>query len=236
MFEKIVLIDSDSLIWAASYSSQTEEDVYVYIRDKITSILSATQCQKYCCFVGGHNNFRKIIDKSYKANRAGKEVPQLFNFAKNVFLNDYKTFVVNGVETDDCVVATYRKCIDAYGIIPVIASIDKDYKIKNVEIYNYNSGEHSIVTDDEAFDNFATMMITGDAGDNIKTCHGLGKSHAKKLFAGKTRFGKILALGRTYRKFYGYRWRLEMSRVYMLLNLVDDYNIINIPSEEFLTN
>ena len=74
-------------------------------------------------------------------------------------------------------------------------------------------------------------MLVGDRGDNIITCDGIGDKKAEKILADKNEFGMMLALARTYKKFYGYKWRLKFEEVYKLLNLVDNYNIVKIPKE-----
>lgn len=226
----IALIDADSIVWSSSYGREQESQIDEYIDLKINDILSDTGCEYFKLFVAGENNFRYLIRKDYKANRVGKEKPDMYYYAKKRIIDHYDAFICNGVEADDVIVSTYNK-LKANGHNPIICSIDKDYKIKPVDIYVWERHIKDVVlpskfvsiSESEAVFNFFVMMLTGDAADGIKVCSGIGDVKAKKLLSNKSNYGMLRVLVKTYRSYYGSgRWRQRMIEAYHLLNLIDD--------------
>jgi len=238
--ENLCLIDADSLIWSASYNRESIDEIREYLISKVSTILADTESNWYRIYIGGENNFRYHIRKDYKANRKDAEKPTLWSDTKRMLMSEFNAYVVHGAEVDDCVAATYKKCIDKGTYNPIIATIDKDYKIKPVKIYKWETHVKETVSmartfdisEDEAMLNFAVMLVTGDRGDNILTCKGLGEKGALKRLTGKNKFGMMLEIARIYKQFYGSaRWRARLTEVYMLINLIDDYKRIRTPKE-----
>ena len=234
----LALIDADLLVWLASYEKDYLYEAEEVINFKLEEIITATDCSHYKFFVGGRNNFRHFIKSDYKAHRTGDK-PELFDATKQLFIEKYNAFVSNGVETDDSIVATAKYVKDNELYNPIVCTTDKDYKIKPLTLYSWErnflgkviEAKWTEVTEEEAWHNFCVMMLTGDAGDNIKVCKGIGKAKAAKILDGKTRQGMIRAIVNTYKMFYGENWKYKLTETYHLINLIDDYTRVNVPKE-----
>ncbi len=230
---KIALIDVDILLFFASYDI---EELYVaktILVNKISSILEKINATQYELFVGGYNNFRYLIDDNYKANRKGVEKPFLFEDLKALTITELDSFVSNGVEVDDSIVATARYIKENTDSIPIICSIDKDFLTKEGFVYSWarkNVSDKMTYTDKKTADfNFAVQMLVGDRADNILVCSGIGVKTAEKMLKNKSNFLMILTIVRTYKRFYGSDWKVKMIDTYRLLFLVDNYNRVRIP-------
>jgi 5'-3' exonuclease len=227
--ERVALIDADSILWSCSYSNDNEVDVRYTIDDWLSDILLETDCNHYKLFLGGRNNFRYFIRSDYKANRKGRDKPEMFDYTKQYVTTKYNPFISNGVETDDSIVATAAWCEDN-GYDPIVVTIDKDYKTKPYTQYNYRKNIWLYKEDFNANYNLAHQLLTGDTGDGIYTCSGIGAVKAHKILNGvSSDYGLIKAVTRTYKTFYGYRWKVKLTEVYHLINLINDYNVVAVP-------
>jgi 5'-3' exonuclease len=232
----LALIDADILVWGASYEKENMYDVAEYLEYKLAEILQNTESYHYKFFLGGYNNFRYHIRGDYKANRTG-EHPVLFEATKDYVVNSLNAFVSNGVETDDSIVATAKYVVDNKLFNPIVCSTDKDFKIKPLTIYSWerhikgNVFPHSLttITEKQALQNFYGMLLTGDSGDNIKICKGIGKTRAAKMLSGLSQYDMTRTVISTYKSFYGSRWRHKLTEVFHLINLIDDYNRVKVP-------
>ena len=232
---KIALIDVDILLFFASYDI---DELYVakkILVNKINSILKETDATQYELFVGGYNNFRYLIDGNYKANRKGVEKPFLFEDLKALTITELDSFVSNGLETDDSIVATARYIKENTDSVPIICSIDKDFLTKEGFVYSWSrknvSDKLSYTSKKTANFNFAVQMLVGDRADNILVCSGIGQKTAEKMLKNKSNFLMIFTIVRTYKRFYGSNWKVKMIDTYRLLYLVDDYNRVRVPKE-----
>ena len=237
--ENVALIDADSLLWAASYNRENPDDIIEYLDMKLGVILEETECNLYKLFVGGSNNFRYHIRGDYKGNRKGRDKPLLFNWTRDYIVNELKAFVSNGLETDDTVCATAKYVKEKTIFNPIVCTIDKDYKIKPLNIYIWEKhiksrvipSKQFVVTEYEAMRNFYGMLLTGDTGDNIHTCKGIGGKTAHKMLDGLSKYDMTRVLIKTYKDYYGSRWRYKLTEVYHLINLIDDYSRVRVPKE-----
>ena len=244
--ENLLIIDADSIIYLASYKKDNMEYVIEYLDDMVNTMLEETNSNHYILVVGGKNNFRYIIRRDYKANRKYSEKPLLFYETKQYMIDALGAFVCDGNESDDVVVATANYVRDNELYNPIIAAIDKDIGVKPNTIYRWASGrwdkdtEEYIVTrhselftvsEHDAFVNTVSQLITGDSTDNIKVCKGMGKAKVAKLMAGKSHYDMIRVLIATYKKYYGSRWKWKLTETYHLINLVDDYNVVDVPKK-----
>lgn len=233
----LALIDADILLWLASYEKQYMHEVKDYINNKLHEILTNTNSYHYKFFIGGKNNFRYHIRSDYKANRRDVEKPELLSATKEYFTKELNAFVSNGVETDDTILATAKYVKDNQLFNPIVCSTDKDFKTKPIVQYSWERQimgkvyESTLIeyTDAEAMFNLAMQLLTGDAGDNIKTCKGIGKAGAKKILNGKSKWGMIRAICQTYKNFYGDKWLVKLTEVWHLISLIDDYDRVYIP-------
>ena len=221
--EKIVLIDSDSLLYKGI------EDILAYqdrIDEIISKIVSDTKATHYRVFLESPRNytFRKIIYPDYKSNRVNKELPCNFHEIKQYIIETYNPYLSIGVETDDSVVATHKYLKDNFPLTEVILAVnDKDYKTFPVTIYDlYHGrfGDVSNITEKEANYNFWVQMLMGDSSDGVKAIPNVGMVKAKKLL--EFTYDPFITVYREYYRVYGRKSRENFIKSYLLLRLKVD--------------
>jgi 5'-3' exonuclease len=173
----MLLIDADSLLYKSVYNVENLQEAIDNFENKVLNIrVLAGYFEKYQTIIKvNSDNFRYQIDSTYKANRK-KEKPSLFYSLRDYVANSEHTRIVdNNLESDDIIAN------EAQGNI--IAYIDKDLTtVYTADLHiNYNTLTEYSITKEQAFYNFYTQMIEGDAGDNIKGVNKCGKKFAKKF-------------------------------------------------------
>ena len=196
----VLLVDADSLIFAACYKKRENPDDDMFhdnIDEAIKKFHSSLMAivnkledmytiDKVKIFSGAKGNFRKLITKTYKANRSYDNRPPLLNALHKYVRNNYGSLVGYGVETDDMVAKYWLRYCNEIGRDNVmIVSIDKDYKQFPALIYNYHYKHKTIldISEDEAMYNFYEQMIVGDSADNVQYFKGKGPKFAQKYLA-----------------------------------------------------
>ncbi|NQW26185.1 MAG: hypothetical protein HQ473_07485 [Cryomorphaceae bacterium] len=213
------IFDIDSLIYEACYGSDDLEEaiekfyskyndaVYaVKNRFKVTEVIPVGFCT---------NNYRKKVDLSYKANRTSdkpKFFEELIQFVKdNLNVQNRK-----GIETDDLVVKYHKH----YGKDnSIIISIDKDYQQVEGTIYNYRSGDITIVSKEGALYNFYSQMVIGDQSDNVNYIKGKGKKWCEANLLNKSEYEMRAAVYRLFKGLYRSKAKEMYIRCYLLLRL-----------------
>ena len=193
----ILLVDADSLIFAACYRKRETPDDSPYFKklsdatDKFDEQLMRVvndleqnyEIDAVLIFSGSLGNFRKLITKKYKANRNNQHKPPLLNEVHKYVKDKHKSIFGYGIETDDMVARYWYDLSKEFGRNEVmIVSIDKDYKQFPCLMYNYHY-KHKVVYDiseDEAMYNLYEQMIIGDTADNVNYFKGKGKKFAEK--------------------------------------------------------
>ena len=113
----ILLVDADSLIFASCYKKRESIDDnphhsdLSYARNKLDDQFMAIvnhletmyTIDKVLTFSGSKGNFRKLITKTYKANRVSSELPPLLDEMHAYVKKQYNSIYGYGVETDDMV-------------------------------------------------------------------------------------------------------------------------------------
>lgn len=221
-----VIIDADSMIYAASFSDSLKEAT-----DKLDSKLNETledlekmgfSIESFTICSGSKGNFRKYVYNQYKANRR-QEPPQFLSEVHKYANNAWGSWYSFGVETDDLVASLWYKSSQNKDVYTIIVSVDKDYMQFPTTIYNYGKNEMYIISEIEAHRNFFTQMIVGDSADNIKGVKGSGKVAAKKLLDGlETKFAMIKAVYGLYKTRYKSKAQIEYRKNYSLLKLRTD--------------
>ena len=196
----VLLVDADSLIFAACYKKRENPDDDMFhdnIDEAIKKFHSSLMAivnkledmytiDKVKIFSGAKGNFRKLITKTYKANRSYDNRPPLLNALHKYVRNNYGSLVGYGVETDDMVAKYWLRYCNEIGRDNVmIVSIDKDYKQFPALIYNYHYKHKTIldISEDEAMYNFYEQMIVGDGADNVQYFKGKGPKFAQRYLA-----------------------------------------------------
>jgi 5'-3' exonuclease len=236
----ILLVDADSLIFASCYRKRENPDdprFYTDINDSrtkyheqfmaiVNKLEDMYDIDKVITFSGSKGNFRKLITKTYKANRASAPMPPLLNEMHQYVKDNYDSIWGYGVETDDMVARYWYKLSKEFGRDEVmIVSIDKDYKQFPALIYNYHYKHKEVldITEDEAMFNFYEQFIIGDSADNVQYFKGKGK-----VFAGKwlkdcdTKYQYTKKMLELFKQEYKGKARQKFEECYHLLKLRTD--------------
>jgi len=233
----ILLMDADSLIFAACYKKRefaTDEKFYTDIDDckakfdqQFMSIVNKLEdvylVDKVITFSGSKGNFRNLITSDYKANRKVIDLPPLLNEMHDYVKNQYQSVWGHGIETDDMVARYWFELSNEIGRDNVmIVSIDKDYKQFPCLMYNYHY-KHKVVLDiseDEALFNFYEQMIIGDVADNVNYFKGKGKKFAEKYLADcDTKYQYTKKMYQLFKDKYKSKARQKYAECYHLLKL-----------------
>lgn len=205
-----LILDADSLIYSSCFNVETLEEAQNKFETGLSYILSdlSDVCEFDDILVcnGSVNNFRKDLNKEYKANRTQKRPEFLSDLHKYVKKN-FKSYWTDGYETDDVVATLWKQSCEELGEDNVIiAANDKDYLQFPCWFFDtYRSRRELRKIDEfEAKYNFYHQMIMGDTADNVKYCKGYGKAKASKILKGaKTEFSLIRRVYSLFKEIYG---------------------------------
>ena len=234
----ILLVDADSLIFASCYRKREnpeDEKYYTDIADArnkfdsqfmeiVNRLEEIYTIDKVITFSGSKGNFRKLLSKTYKANRKKNELPPLLNEMHKFVKQQYDSIYGYGVETDDMVARYWYKLSQDFGRDEVmIVSIDKDYKQFPCLMYNYHYKHKEIldISEDDALYNFYEQMIMGDTADNVNFFKGKGRKFAEKYFLEcKTKYQYTRKLYELFKQEYKSKAKEKYSECYNLLKLL----------------
>ena len=234
----ILLVDADSLIFASCYRKREnpeDEKYYTDIADArnkfdsqfmeiVNRLEEIYTIDKVITFSGSKGNFRKLLSKTYKANRKKNELPPLLNEMHKFVKQQYDSIYGYGVETDDMVARYWYKLSQDFGRDEVmIVSIDKDYKQFPCLMYNYHYKHKEIldISEDDALYNFYEQMIMGDTADNVNFFKGKGRRFAEKYYVDcQTKYQYTRKLYELFKQEYKGKAREKYSECYNLLKLL----------------
>ena len=229
----ILLIDADSLVFASCYSGDENihykniEDSIAKFDEQYMSIVNDLEdsfdIKEVITFNGSKGNFRKQLNRKYKANRKKQVLPPLLHEMHQYVKDNYNSVFGFGIETDDLVARYWKQISDNIGRENVIiVSIDKDYKQFPCMIYNYHYKHRCIydISEETALYNFYEQCITGDTADNVNYFKGKGKKFAKKYFVNcKTKYQYTKQLYKLFKEKYKSKAREKYIECYSLLKL-----------------
>ena len=181
----IALIDADTPAIAAAIASETASESWVAtsrLDRTIENILLSVGVTEYKLFVSGKDNFRKILDSEYKANRTAPD-PKWREVCKQHLITKWGATEAHGCEADDY-------CGIYQTSDTVICGIDKDLLqipgmhwswdiVRGGKIIR--PATYTTITPLQGLRNFYKQMLTGDTSDNIKGIDGIGPVKAGKL-------------------------------------------------------
>lgn len=193
------LIDGDIIAYRCAASIEPTKikperephDLAIQRLDELTyRILEATGSDSYKVFLSGSENYRKILEPTYKANRVQPK-PAALDACRQFLLSEWNAVVCAGYEADDGIGIEYKEG-------DVIASIDKDLKQIPAEHYNFVKDVFEVVDDDTADLYFWTQMLVGDASDNVRGVEGIGPVKAQRILSGILSWERPLTVENLY--------------------------------------
>lgn len=229
--DKVVLIDSDSLLYFSSYGSE-EDQVFseTKLSEKIYDILNIVgqsyNIEKYYIFVKGKNNFRYKIFPAYKKNRPQKH--PIIDVLNQYLVETFQAIESHNAEADDYVFS-YSQLPEYKGRV-IICSVDKDLlQIPGIH-YDYQKNKYHLIDEETAQYNLAIQMIMGDAADGIQGLRGYGPVKAQSLIKkGMSKHQVMRTILNEYQKNYpsSAQAKSEIRLNYKLLKL----QRVNVESE-----
>jgi DNA polymerase I len=182
----LCLIDGDLVIYrcAASAENDSLDIAKARVNELLDQLLQVTEASEYRFFLSGKGNFRKEINKEYKANRTQP---------KPVHLGDLREWAceeLNAEVTEHCLEADDYLGIfqDKENDTTTIVSLDKDLLMIPGKHYQWAIGTSTWSkeakwiqqTELEGLRLFYEQCLKGDKADNVKGIAGIGEAKARK--------------------------------------------------------
>jgi 5'-3' exonuclease len=170
----IGLMDGDMYAFRSAVSADNDpEEIALlrldgFIRDSLQHV------EEYKIALTGENNFRKVINPEYKANRKNKARPRHLDACRKYLVEEFKAIICDGYEADDFL--GFNSTNDT-----IIFTNDKDLMQIPGEHYNPVSKEYIQISEIDGLRFFYKQALIGDVADNIKGVDGIGKVRAGKL-------------------------------------------------------
>tara|TARA_R110002012_G_scaffold140357_5_gene297892 strand:+ start:1105 stop:1842 length:738 start_codon:yes stop_codon:yes gene_type:complete len=163
------------------------------------------------------NNYRKVVDPTYKSNRKSDK-PEYFQELVDYLKVEGNIKTYRYIETDDAVQEA-RQFYKQNGYECFIISIDKDYNQFEGLVYNYRDREFKEMSSSEACYNFYYQMIIGDSSDGYNYLKGFGKKYAEKHLKGKNEFAMRRVVYSCFKQLYKSKSKEKYIQQYLLCRL-----------------
>jgi DNA polymerase-1 len=227
-----ILVDADSIIFAAAAASETvidwEDDIYSVhadlkiakevLTDKLDAIEWTTGKGRFilCLSCSTRHYFRHDLYPEYKSNRAKTfgRPPISFGHLKNWVKENYEVREYPNLEADDVVGIGGTIFKDT-----IIVGSDKDLRQipgRHVDPLHLDRGIET-VTEDEALYNLWYQVLTGDSVDGYPGCPKIGKVKAEKLLGSVSAAQRPIVAWEAYQKaaqtFEEFRTQYYVARI-----------------------
>lgn len=184
-------IDGDSMAFAAALRAVDKQDwgdgngvvetaskaeaerALLEYKETIEDAIAADQDSVIC--LGGHGNWRKEIYPPYKANRKGKEPPELLFWCYGFMRDNFDVVSFPELEADDALGIVCTSEPDC-----VLVSPDKDLRTIPGRLFNPRKKTFETITPAQAFYNHMWQTLVGDGADNFPGCPRVGEKTAPK--------------------------------------------------------
>jgi DNA polymerase-1 len=154
------------------------------VQRKIKEIIRDTWATKYYLCFSGPDNFRKKLYPDYKKNRTRK--PMCYGYLRDKLFTTDPCISYDVLEADD--VMGIMQTSGKYGNT-MIVSDDKD--MLTIPGKHWRGGVVITVTEEGAYRNFLTQVLTGDTADGYPGCRGIGKVKAQRILDSCVGFGAM---------------------------------------------
>ena len=185
------IIDSDSYMYKAAttcnelvdlgegkyYECYDINKAYNYLLETFQTLASKCNCSEYILVTGGvGDNFRYIINPSYKSNRKKQAKPIMLDKIREMVFNNFPIVYTPHLEADDTCRILLEEDKDN-----VVISIDKDLRTFSGKVYDSYHDDIRFITPKQAEANFKRQLIIGDKTDGYDGIPGYGPAKADKL-------------------------------------------------------
>lgn len=185
------IIDSDSYMYKAActcselvdlgdgrfYECYNINKAYNYLLETFRDLSSKCNCDEYILVTGGSGeNFRYIINPSYKSNRKKQAKPIMLDKVREMVFQNFPIVYTPHLEADD----TCRILLEE-DKNNVIVSIDKDLRTFSGKIYDSYHDTIRCITPVQAEANFKRQLLIGDKTDGYSGIPKIGEATANKL-------------------------------------------------------
>lgn len=192
-----LLVDSDSIVYAAGFSVQKTVEGVVTAEPvgfgchlaglmvesiKTAALEDGLEFDRPELFLTGKGNHRDAIAtiRGYKSGRAGKARPVHYDAIRDYLVRRWDAIVVDNWEADDeLAMQAHAAEYDPEKL--VIASIDKDLMTVPGRLYHGRRKTWYYITAMDAFVNFYRQCLTGDTVDSIMGCYKVGPTKAETV-------------------------------------------------------
>ena len=187
----VLLVDGDLYLYRILSSCETETDWGEDIWSLSTDLKEAKKAfdemmdffalklraeEMFICF-SGHNNFRKLVDPTYKASRKKTRKPIGYKAMIDWVDENYQTIQIDELEADD--VMGIMGSVE--GTKAIVVSDDKDMKSIPCRLYRPQTDERLDISLADADRQFFTQTLTGDVTDGYAGCPKIGPKTAEKV-------------------------------------------------------
>lgn len=174
-------------IYVEAYSL---EDAIDYIDNSCKRLKKVTGATDVVCVLGdSENNFRKLVDPSYKIHRKPK--PLMYDLVLNYVTTKYDCEKLANIEADDTARIIYEDD-KVFNCEKVIVSIDKDFKSFPCKLFRDVDENSKIeeITPEIAELCLMKQVIMGDSADGYKGIPGFGEAKTDKWLSEAVRTWK----------------------------------------------
>lgn len=194
---RTLLIDADILAYQTASANQKKYDwgddvtslatdfegAKESARDTLEDLMEKLQADELViCLSDELNNFRKVVDPTYKTNRKGTERPEHLYDMKDWLAAEYPTQLWQNLEADDVMGILATEPHDGERII---VSEDKDMQTIPALLFNPRKDKKvRRITRAEADRFLMWQTICGDATDGYAGCRGAGPKMADEVLDG----------------------------------------------------
>lgn len=185
----LLLIDGDQFIFKATAALEKEtrwddqnhvlysnaEECWATLTGMIKRIFERFEHSQHALCFSAANNFRKVIDPTYKSGRSPRK-PLCYAALRERVEGEYNCIAMEGLEADDVmgILATKPNALHK-----IIVSQDKD--MKTIPATVWNGVDLINVTTEQADYWHMYQTLIGDSSDGYKGCPGVGPKKAEKL-------------------------------------------------------
>lgn len=159
------------------------EDAVAVLESMLKEAIDATGYKDSFIYLSpSTGNFRDALGtiRKYKGNRDSSSRPVYYSDLREHMVAVHHAIVARGEEADDQISWVARKWYKEQRNYTIVG-IDKDLKQIPGKHYDWVEKEHFEITEDEAKLYHWAQVLSGDSGDNIGGCWGLGPRKAENF-------------------------------------------------------